>query len=136
MRPSSSSTPPSTNSPSATRSADVSTTARTATSCTVSSVADEGGRGMRKASVLAVAALFVAVSIGVLALPAGAHRNAAAPVKIFVIAPVATPIQNYPDAQAGAEAAAQAINKAGGIRGRQIEIGFCNTQSAVNQAVA
>src|SRR5438034_9826610 len=91
---------------------------------------------MRKGSGLAVAALFLAVSIGLLALPAAAARKAAAPVKIFVIAPVATPIQNYPDAQAGAEAAAQAINKAGGIKGRQIEIGFCNTQSNVNQAVA
>jgi ABC-type branched-subunit amino acid transport system substrate-binding protein len=89
-----------------------------------------------RSSNIAVAALLVAVCIAVLAMPAGAARSAAAPVKIFVIAPVATPIQNYPDAQAGAEAAAQAINKAGGIKGRQIEIGFCNTQSNPNQAVS
>src|SRR5438034_11765619 len=90
---------------------------------------------MRKGSGLAVAALFLAVSIGLLALPAAAARKAAAPVKIFVLAPVATPIQNYPDAQAGAQAAAAAINKAGGIKGRQIEITFCNTQSQANVAV-
>jgi ABC-type branched-subunit amino acid transport system substrate-binding protein len=53
-----------------------------------------------------------------------------------VIAAVATPIQNYPDAQAGAQAAAAAVNKAGGIKGQQVEILFCNTQSQANTATA
>jgi ABC-type branched-subunit amino acid transport system substrate-binding protein len=54
----------------------------------------------------------------------------------MVIAAVATPIQNYPDAEAGAKAAARAINARGGIKGRQIEITVCNQQSNANVAAA
>jgi ABC-type branched-subunit amino acid transport system substrate-binding protein len=83
---------------------------------------------------LAVAALVLVAALAV-AASATAKRQAGT-LKLFVIAPVATPIENYPDAQAGTEAAAAAINKGGGINGQQIEVGFCNTQSNVNGAAA
>ena len=89
----------------------------------------------RRSSLTALTALVVVAALAVVAA-ATAKSTAADPIKLFVIAPVATPIQNYPDAIAGAQAAAAAINKAGGIKGQQIEIGFCNTQSNANVAVA
>jgi len=49
---------------------------------------------------------------------------------------VATPIENYPDALAGTEAAAAAINKAGGIKGQKIVVSSCNTNSNANGAAA
>ena len=49
---------------------------------------------------------------------------------------MATPIENYPDAQAGVEGAAAALNKKGGIKGQQIQVKFCNTNSNANSATA
>lgn len=80
--------------------------------------------------VTAIAALAATVGAN------GANGATADPIKLFIIIPVATPIQNYPDAIAGAQAAAQAINGRGGIKGRRIEISTCNTQSNANVAVA
>ena len=73
--------------------------------------------------------------------PRGRHRRGCAerqanPIIIEVIAPVATPIENYPDAQAGVEGAAAALNKKGGIKGQQIQVKFCNTNSNANSATA
>jgi ABC-type branched-subunit amino acid transport system substrate-binding protein len=59
-----------------------------------------------------------------------------APVKLFGIASVGSPIQNYPDIPAGAEAAVKALNAAGGINGHPVEFEMCNTQSDANRAVA
>ena len=56
------------------------------------------------------------------------------PVKLRVLAPEGTPSANYPDAQAGARAAAKAINAAGGIKGSPIEVSFCNTKFEANAA--
>jgi ABC-type branched-subunit amino acid transport system substrate-binding protein len=83
-----------------------------------------------------VAAMGAAAVAIAMSAAAGASSRAAAPLKVMVIAPVATPIQNYPDAPAGADAAAAAINKAGGIKGRKVEVSFCNTQSQANVATA
>jgi branched-chain amino acid transport system substrate-binding protein len=80
-------------------------------------------------------ALLALVGLLVAAVGADAARQAD-PLKLFLVAPVATPIENYPDALAGAQAAAAAINKLGGINGQQIEISFCNTQSNANVATA
>jgi ABC-type branched-subunit amino acid transport system substrate-binding protein len=88
-------------------------------------------RSSRRAGLVAVLAVGALIAVAA----ASAGSKAGTPIKLMVIAPVATPIQNYPDAQAGAQAAAAAINKAGGIKGRQIEITFCNTQSQANVAV-
>jgi ABC-type branched-subunit amino acid transport system substrate-binding protein len=79
------------------------------------------------------AAVALAALVAVTGATAGA--KAGAPIKLYVSAAVATGTQNYPDAQAGAEAAAKAINKAGGIKGRQIEILFCNNQTSAATSV-
>src|SRR5438128_12135544 len=81
-------------------------------------------RFSRRAGLVAVLAVGALIAVAA----ASAGPKAGTPIKLMVIAPVATPIQNYPDAQAGAQAAAAAINKAGGIKGRQIELTFCNRQ--------
>ena len=82
---------------------------------------------MAAAGVILVVAALAAVT------SAGAGRQAN-PIIIEVIAPVATPIENYPDAQAGVEGAAAALNKKGGIKGQQIQVKFCNTNSNANSA--
>lgn len=84
---------------------------------------------------LAAAALFLVVAALVAVTGASAQRQAD-PIIIEVIAPVATPIENYPDAQAGVDGAAAALNKKGGIKGQQIEVKFCNTNSNANSATA
>jgi ABC-type branched-subunit amino acid transport system substrate-binding protein len=58
------------------------------------------------------------------------------PIRLRVFAPVNTATASYPDAEAGAQAAADAINKQGGIHGRPIEVDFCNTQFEANAANA
>jgi branched-chain amino acid transport system substrate-binding protein len=83
-----------------------------------------------------LAAVAILALVAALAVTAGAGAKQQAAIKLFVIAPVATPIENYPDALAGTQAAAAAINKAGGIKGQQIEVGSCNTQSNANAATA
>ncbi|MTD17109.1 ABC transporter substrate-binding protein [Nakamurella sp. YIM 132087] len=57
-------------------------------------------------------------------------------VKFMSIAAVGSALTNYPDVDAGAKAAVEAINKAGGINGKQISYQFCNTQGDANQAAA
>ncbi|MBM3676624.1 MAG: ABC transporter substrate-binding protein [Actinobacteria bacterium] len=89
---------------------------------------------MKRRTSTAVVAVLALVAALVTAVSAGARSQG--DVTIFVAAPVATPIENYPDAPAGAEAAAAAINKAGGLNGSQIKISFCNTQSNPNVAQA
>jgi len=64
---------------------------------------------------------------------AGASSDA---VRLMVIASVNTPLQNYPDVQAGAEAAAKAINADGGINGKDVDLQFCNANSDPNAALA
>ena len=87
------------------------------------------GRNLAAAGVLVLVVAFAAVT------GASAQRQAN-PIIIEVIAPVATPIENYPDAQAGVEGAAAALNKKGGIKGQQIQVKFCNTNSNANSATA
>lgn len=60
----------------------------------------------------------------------------ASSIKLMSITSVGSELQNYPDVKAGAEAAVKAINAAGGIGGKQIDLEFCNTQSDANQAIA
>jgi ABC-type branched-subunit amino acid transport system substrate-binding protein len=56
-------------------------------------------------------------------------------IKIRTIAAVGSPLTNYPDVQAASKAAAEAINKAGGINGHKIEYSFCNTRGEANAAM-
>jgi ABC-type branched-subunit amino acid transport system substrate-binding protein len=57
-------------------------------------------------------------------------------VKFGVITAVGSSLTNYPDVQVGASAAVDAINKAGGVNGKKVELFFCNTRGEVNQAMA
>jgi ABC-type branched-subunit amino acid transport system substrate-binding protein len=93
----------------------------------------KGGFSMKRRTSTLVVAVLVSVVALVAAVSAGA-KTQADPITIFVTAPVATPIENYPDAMAGAEAAAAAFNKAGGLNGSEIKLSFCNTQSNPNVA--
>jgi len=67
----------------------------------------KGGSSMFRGRNLAAAALLLLVVALAAVTGAGAQRQAN-PIVIEVIAPVATPIENYPDAQAGVEGAAAA----------------------------
>jgi len=86
-------------------------------------------RPVAAVAVLALAALLAATA-------AFARSSDSTPVKVMVIAAVATPIQNYPDAISGAQSAADAINKAGGIKGHPVVVESCNTQSQANVATS
>ncbi|WP_181779192.1 ABC transporter substrate-binding protein [Pseudonocardia pini] len=57
-------------------------------------------------------------------------------LKLGVITAVGSSLTNYPDVEAGARAAVDAVNEAGGVNGKQVEFFFCNTRGEVNQAVA
>jgi ABC-type branched-subunit amino acid transport system substrate-binding protein len=50
-------------------------------------------------------------------------------------AAVDSPIGSYPEVETGAQAAADAINRAGGINGHKIDLTFCNSNGDVNQAM-
>lgn len=52
------------------------------------------------------------------------------------IAAEGTGLTNYPDVDAGAKAAVQAINATGGVNGKPIEYSFCNTRGEANGATA
>jgi ABC-type branched-subunit amino acid transport system substrate-binding protein len=83
-----------------------------------------------------VATVFaVAVSACGGASPSASSTDAAkTSIKVMTIAAIGNPLTNYPDVQAAAKAAVDAINKAGGVNGHKIEWTFCNTQGQVNQA--
>ncbi|CAN5226213.1 hypothetical protein BH09ACT6_BH09ACT6_16160 [soil metagenome] len=57
-------------------------------------------------------------------------------VKIGVMTSVGSGLSNYPDIQAGAEAAVKQINADGGVNGKNVELDFCNTQGDATQAQA
>jgi branched-chain amino acid transport system substrate-binding protein len=58
------------------------------------------------------------------------------PIKIMVTETLSSPTMSIPQSSAGALAAAEAINDAGGVGGRDIEIIECNDQLDPNQAAA
>ena len=58
-----------------------------------------------------------------------------APIKLLVDYPAGNAIQNFPTVATGAQAAAAAINKAGGINGHKIDMLTCNNQDNANQSL-
>lgn len=56
------------------------------------------------------------------------------PIKVMTISPTNTPQLDVPEPKVGAEAAAAAINAAGGIDGRPLEVIYCNDQNDPNAA--
>lgn len=67
---------------------------------------------------------------------AAAGNSSENTISFRTIAAEGSGLTNYPDVQAGARAAAEAINAAGGINGRMIELSFCNTRGEANQAMS
>lgn len=57
-------------------------------------------------------------------------------IKIGIATPLGSPIANYPGVFAGAQAAVNAIDKAGGVGGHQIVLDTCNTKGDPHQEVA
>jgi ABC-type branched-subunit amino acid transport system substrate-binding protein len=68
----------------------------------------------------------------------GARAPGAAqpPFRLMVITGIDVPVNNNPEMVDGAKAAVQAINKTGGLKGRQIQFTFCNFQGTAAGAVA
>jgi ABC-type branched-subunit amino acid transport system substrate-binding protein len=91
---------------------------------------------MKRLATRAVLTALLALGALTVVTAATAGPKAGGTIKFMVIAAVATPIQNYPDAIVGAQAAAAALNKTGGINGQQVVIESCNTQSQANVAVS
>jgi ABC-type branched-subunit amino acid transport system substrate-binding protein len=62
----------------------------------------------------------------------GSSEAKGTPLKLMTISAVGSPLTNYPDIEAATKAAAEAINKAGGVNGHPIEATFCNTKGDAN----
>lgn len=80
-------------------------------------------------------------AVGTLLAVAGCAAGPAAggaegTVKFGVVTAVGSGGSNYPDIEGGAKAAVEAINKDGGINGKNVEMVFCNTRGEANQAMA
>ena len=58
-----------------------------------------------------------------------------APIKLAQVALIDAPIASLPFVQSSVEAAVKAVNAAGGVGGRQLEISSCNEKNDPNQAV-
>jgi ABC-type branched-subunit amino acid transport system substrate-binding protein len=89
----------------------------------------------RRAAVAAVAAAVAVVASGC-AGGAAEDGQGAGSLKLGVITSVGSSLTNYPDVEAGARAAVEAVNRTGGVHGQPVELLFCNTRGEVNQAVA
>jgi ABC-type branched-subunit amino acid transport system substrate-binding protein len=83
--------------------------------------------------------------VAALALTAcGGHDDAATtsadgglkgePIKLMSITPTGTTGQNYPDDLAAAKASVRAINAAGGVNGRPLELEYCNQNQDASAA--
>jgi ABC-type branched-subunit amino acid transport system substrate-binding protein len=59
--------------------------------------------------------------------------SSGAPLKLFLDYPADNAIQNYGDMLPAAQSAVTAINKAGGVKGRKIELVSCNNMAAQSQ---
>ena len=64
----------------------------------------------------------------------GAKKPTLAPVKVMVTGTFESQAFNFPESVDGAQAAAKAVNDAGGIRGHKLEIVVCNDQFDPNVA--
>lgn len=87
----------------------------------------------RKATLALIALLPV---LGACGKGTAASAGSGGTIKLMNITAVNSPLQNYPDVKAGAEAAVKSINAKGGINGKKIDLSFCNTNSDPNQSLA
>jgi ABC-type branched-subunit amino acid transport system substrate-binding protein len=98
---------------------------------------------MKQPKLTIAAALAAAVTVLVACSSGGSTSGAALsgktsgpPIMIGLIAPTGTAAGNYDDDVAGAMAAARAIDVAGGVGRRPIEIDYCNESNDINKAAA
>src|SRR3954466_5422545 len=86
---------------------------------------------------LSIGVAVTAVVAGSLAVPSTAVAQAE-PIKIFSIVPEGGPAgtSNFPEHSVGLKAAVTAINKRGGIKGRQIQLSTCPDKQDQNTAAA
>lgn len=84
----------------------------------------------------ALAAVGAAVAVLASGCAGGEADSGSEALKLGVITAVGSSLTNYPDVEAGARAAVDAVNRSGGVNGQQVEFFFCNTRGEVNQAVA
>lgn len=87
------------------------------------------GAGLFGVAVLAAAGL---TGCGAEESPAGKAGDV---LSLRAITAEGSGLTNYPDVNAGAQAAVEAINAAGGVDGRMIEYSFCDTRGDANQAM-
>src|ERR671915_2378597 len=86
----------------------------------------------RPVAMVASVVLVVLTAVGA----AGAGRNGAAPIELAMISPLTGPLSFVgQDNRAGVEAAIREINRAGGIRGRQIRLTIFDDASNPSQGV-
>lgn len=87
---------------------------------------------------VSTAAVAVMLGAGLTACGSNATANDSGDdtIRLMNITSVGATLQNYPDVKAGAQAAVDAINKAGGIGGKKIDLIFCNSQSDANKAAS
>jgi ABC-type branched-subunit amino acid transport system substrate-binding protein len=69
------------------------------------------------------------------AAASGGSATKGAPIKLLVDYPAANAIQNFPSVATAAQAAAAAINKAGGIDGHSIQMLTCNNEDDANDSL-
>jgi ABC-type branched-subunit amino acid transport system substrate-binding protein len=84
--------------------------------------------------ILGLAACLCATTPLVAASTAGAKPASGTPIKLLISVPLNSQIFTAPEMVAGAEAAAEAINKAGGVNGDPIEIVSCDEKFSPNGA--
>jgi ABC-type branched-subunit amino acid transport system substrate-binding protein len=88
------------------------------------------------AIVAGVVAIAAAVASAAESSAVATAQSSSEPIYIAVNVPIDTPAYNFPQAFAGAGAAARAINAVGGIKGRKVAIITCNTKTDPGQEVA
>ncbi|MFC5745331.1 ABC transporter substrate-binding protein [Actinomadura rugatobispora] len=85
----------------------------------------------------AVATLLLTSLFGVTACgDASSTRGSSDAIQIGLITPVDTSSNSYDDAVSGTRAAVAAINTAGGVNGKKLELDFCNEKTDPNAAAA
>ena len=68
--------------------------------------------------------------------PGGTDDSSKAPIVVGNVAPVGSPILDYPQIPAALRAGVAALNDAGGINGHPVELVTCNSKADANQDVA
>jgi ABC-type branched-subunit amino acid transport system substrate-binding protein len=82
-----------------------------------------------------IAGLAAAAVTAAVVVPA-AWSTSADPIKLGIIGPTGTTVANIPQDVAAAKAAVNALNKRGGLKGRQVSLVYCNDKNDPNLATS